>query len=92
VGEAGEPTPRPNPANRNTGIHKYHQVPLEGKRKLVDFVNNKYKRVLLIAEEAYTLSRYGDVECSVEDSKEVVNVASQLIELLEEVSRIVKLG
>jgi HEPN domain-containing protein len=41
---------------------------------------------------AYTLSRYGDVECSVEDSKEVVNVASQLIELLEEVSRIVKLG
>ena len=29
--------------------------------KLVDFVDNKYKRILLIAEEAYTLSRYGDV-------------------------------
>jgi HEPN domain-containing protein len=60
--------------------------------KLADFSwINRYKRVLLIAEEAYTPSLYGDVESGVEDSKEVVYVASQLIELLE-VSRIVKLG
>jgi hypothetical protein len=44
---------------------------------------NKYNRVFLIAEEAHTPSLYGDVECGVEDSKGVVNVASQLIELLE---------
>jgi len=47
------------------------------------FMCNKYNRVFLIAEEAHTPSLYGDVECGVEDSKEVVNVASQLIELLE---------
>jgi HEPN domain-containing protein len=54
----------------------------------------KELRVKEFQEEvgAYTLSRYGDVEFSVEDSKEVVNVASQLTELLEEVYRIVKLG
>jgi len=32
VGEAGDPAPRPNPANGNTGIHRHHQVPLAGKR------------------------------------------------------------
>jgi hypothetical protein len=52
---------------------------------------NKYNRVFLIAEEVYTPSLYGDVECGVEDSKEVVYVVSQLIELLD-VSRIVKLS
>jgi len=34
VGEANEPTPRPNPSNGNTSTHKYHQTPLEGKRVL----------------------------------------------------------
>ena len=34
VGEANEPTPRPNPSNGNTSTHKYHQTPLEGKRDL----------------------------------------------------------
>jgi hypothetical protein len=32
VGEANDLTPRPNPANGNTGIHRYHQIPLAGKR------------------------------------------------------------
>jgi hypothetical protein len=32
VGEAGEPTPRSNPANGNTGTHRYHRVPSAGKR------------------------------------------------------------
>jgi hypothetical protein len=30
VGEADEPTLRPNPSNGNTSIYKYHQVPLGG--------------------------------------------------------------
>jgi hypothetical protein len=34
VGEASEPTPRPNPSNGNTSTHKYRQAPLEGKRDL----------------------------------------------------------
>jgi len=45
VGEANEHTPRPSPANRNTNIYKYHQVPLEGKRAgdlLIDSVNHEY--------------------------------------------------
>ena len=44
---------------------------------------NRYKRVLLIAGLAHTTSLHGDVDCGVEDSKEVVNVASQLIMLLK---------
>jgi hypothetical protein len=32
VGEANELTLRPNPANRNATIYRYHQVPLAGKR------------------------------------------------------------
>ena len=36
VGDAGELTPRPNPANGITNIYKHRQVPLAGKRgKLV---------------------------------------------------------
>jgi len=35
VGEANEPTPRPNPTNENTGIHRYYQVLLAGKRLIV---------------------------------------------------------
>ncbi|MCC6057203.1 MAG: hypothetical protein LM583_11050, partial [Desulfurococcaceae archaeon] len=31
VGEASESTPRPNPANGNTAIYRYHQVPLAEK-------------------------------------------------------------
>jgi len=34
VGEANELTLRPNPANRNAAIYRYHQVPLAGKRFL----------------------------------------------------------
>jgi hypothetical protein len=38
----------------------------------------RYERVLLIAGLVHFPSLYGDVECGVEDSKEVVDVASQL--------------
>ena len=34
MGEASEPTPRPNPANGNTSIHRYRRVPLAGKREV----------------------------------------------------------
>ena len=43
----------------------------------------RYERVLLIAGLAHFPSLYVDVECGVEDSKEVVDVASQLIMLLK---------
>ena len=39
VGEANELTLRPNPANRNAAIYKYHQVPLAGKRFSPPLVN-----------------------------------------------------
>ncbi|MDT7889767.1 MAG: IS200/IS605 family accessory protein TnpB-related protein [Desulfurococcales archaeon] len=32
LGETGDPEPRCNPANGNTSIWKYHQIPLAGKR------------------------------------------------------------
>ena len=34
MGEANDLTSRPNPANGNTGTHRYHQVLLAGKRSL----------------------------------------------------------
>jgi hypothetical protein len=37
VGEADDSTPRPSPANGNTAIYKYHQVPLAGKRENIGF-------------------------------------------------------
>ncbi len=51
------------------------------------------KRSLLIeAEEAYTLARYGEEGYSGEDAEALVGLAEELVRLLEGVSRRVKLG
>jgi len=58
---------------------------------VLDFVD-RYRRVLILAEEAYTMSRYGEISYSVEEARSVVEVAKNLIELLDEVVKVVKLG
>lgn len=59
--------------------------------KLLDFID-KHRRQLMLVEEAYIMSRYGDVEYSREDAVNSVSLARELTELLEGVSRSVKLG
>lgn len=58
---------------------------------VLDFVD-RCRRVLILAEEAYTMSRYGEVSYSVEEARNAVEVAKKLIELLDEVVKVVKLG
>ena len=58
---------------------------------VLDFVD-RYRRMLILAEEAYTMSRYGEISYSIEEARNVVEVAKKLIELLDEVVKVVKLG
>ena len=57
--------------------------------KLLEFVD-KHRRALVVAEEAYTMSRYGEASYSNEEAKSLTELASRLVELLEEVARAVK--
>jgi len=57
--------------------------------RLLEFVD-KYRRVLVVAEEAYTMSKYGEASYSGEEAKRVAESASRLVEPLEEVVRAVK--
>lgn len=59
--------------------------------KLVEFVNN-YRRIFILAEEAYTTSRYGEISYSFDEARDVIDVATKLIGILEEVVKNVKLG
>lgn len=43
-------------------------------------------------EEAYSISRYGDIEYSKEDAALAIPLAKEVVNLLEEVCRDVKLG
>ncbi len=59
--------------------------------EVLDFIDRK-RRLFIVAEEAYTMSRYGDVSYSKDDAEGVIELASELIKLLDEVSTRVKLG
>ncbi len=48
--------------------------------------------LLIDAEEAYTLSRYGEASYDRETAERLVELARELLNLLEEVARRVKLG
>jgi HEPN domain-containing protein len=43
-------------------------------------------------EEAYIEARYGDVSYGIDDLSKAINVARELVKLLDEVVRSVKLG
>jgi hypothetical protein len=49
--------------------------------KLLEFVD-KNRRVLVTAEEAYTMSRYGESSYTSEEAKKVAMSASELVNLL----------
>jgi len=59
--------------------------------RLLDFVDEN-RRVLIELEEAYTMSRYGDVEYRKGEVSQALSVAKKLVDLLEEVRSDVKLG
>jgi len=59
--------------------------------KIKSFVN-QYREELILAEEAYIESRYGETCYSEEDVNKLLETSKKLINLLEEVSENVKLG
>jgi len=68
-------------------IHEFNQLA----EKLFNFVDEN-RRLLARIEEAYTMGRYGDVEYTRDDVEKALSLAKELIKLLEEISRCVKLG
>ena len=56
-----------------------------------DFVTSN-RDVLVMLEEAYIEARYGDVGYGADDLSKAINVARELVKLLDEVVRSVKLG
>lgn len=60
-------------------------------RELRDFVI--YNRdILIMLEEAYTEGRYGEISYDIDDISKALNVAKELIRLLDRVVSNVKLG
>ncbi|BDR91482.1 HEPN domain-containing protein [Vulcanisaeta souniana] len=60
-------------------------------RELRDFV--VYNRdILIMLEEAYTEGRYGEISYDIDDISKALNVAKELIRLLDRVVSNVKLG
>ena len=55
--------------------------------KLLELVD-KNRRVLVTAEEAYTMSRYGESSYTSEEAKKVAMSASELVNLLEVVKAV----
>lgn len=56
-----------------------------------DFVISN-RDVLVMLEEAYIEARYGDVSYGIDDLSKAINVARELVKLLDGVVRSVKLG
>lgn len=50
------------------------------------------RRLFILAEDAYSMARYGDIGYSREEVDEVVKLAQKLVDVLEEVVKSVKLG
>lgn len=63
----------------------------EASEKVSSFVN-KFREELILAEEAYTESRYGEVCYSDREVHRLLEVAEKLLSLLREVEEVVKLG
>ncbi len=59
--------------------------------KVMEFIDS-FRRVLILVENAYTMSRYSELSYSADEAKLAVDTAQKLINLLEEVVRNVKLG
>ena len=59
--------------------------------KLLEFVDEN-RRALIMIEESYTMSRYGEFGYSRSDVEKALRVAKELRNVLEEVRRNVKLG
>ncbi len=59
--------------------------------ELLRFVDEN-KRTLIMIEDAYVMSRYGDMEYSSNDVEKALPVAKKLREILESVCKDVKLG
>ena len=60
-------------------------------RLIRDFVTSN-RDVLVMLEEAYIEARYGDVSYGIDDLSKAINVARELVKLLDEVVGSVKLG
>ena len=52
----------------------------------------EHRGLLIEAEEAYTLARYGETGYSEADALKMIRLAESLIQMLEEVARRVKMG
>jgi len=59
--------------------------------RVLEFIA-QHRDNLIILEEAYSMSRYGDIEYSKDDASLAILIAKSLVNLLEEVCRDVKLG
>ncbi|GAB6946956.1 HEPN domain-containing protein [Vulcanisaeta sp. JCM 16161] len=60
-------------------------------RELMDFVSEN-RDILIMLKEAYTEDRYGEVSYDVNDVSNALNVAKELIKMLDKVVSNVKLG
>lgn len=63
----------------------------EASERVKEFVG-EFRDKLILAEDAYTGARYGDLSYDQRDVDELIEVARSLISLLDWVTRIVKLG
>ena len=59
--------------------------------KLREFIE-KFRRALVLAEEANTKGRYGEISYSSEEVEDIVKTTKRLIEILDEEVERVKLG
>ncbi|ADM27358.1 HEPN domain protein [Ignisphaera aggregans DSM 17230] len=59
--------------------------------EILRFVD-EHRRTLIELETAYTMARYGEIDYSVNDVKQAIDVVRKLIEILDQVCRGVKLG
>ncbi|ABL78392.1 HEPN domain-containing protein [Thermofilum pendens] len=63
----------------------------EAAGRILGFVDGR-RRELVLLEEAYTASRYGEAEYSAKDVERLAATVKDLIKLLDEVAENVKLG
>jgi len=63
----------------------------EASEKINSFINT-HREDLIILEEAYTESRYGELSYTEKDVERTLKIARELIKILREVEEIVKLG
>jgi len=72
---------------RSLAAHGY----VEQADRLARFVDRN-RRLLILAEEAYAASRYGDVDYTPQDALQLARLARALMGVLEEARRGVELG